>query len=408
MISGIGNYSEIGKLRKVLIHRLGNEIEGLVPSNFTRLLFDDIPYLKAAQEEHDAFARTLIENGVEVAYVNEETAKALSDFDVRSRFIDEFIAESDVSSPAGVEALREYLLSFEPGAIVDKVISGIKKTEIRDLTMNSLSDFVNSDYPYHTDPMPNIYFTRDFGTCIGEGVAVYHMKTKARRRESLLLRYMCEYNRDFAQDGAPIWYDYHLKPHIEGGDVLVLSDRTLIVGLSERTSPEAVELLAERLLADSNFENILAFDIPKRRAFMHLDTVFTMVDYDKFTIHPEIEGPLRIFDVVLGNDGKAKFSMAEHDLTTELRRVLRNEDVELIRCGGGDDFAAQREQWSDGSNTLAIAPGVVITYDRNYVTNELLDSKGIKVLEIPSAELARGRGGPRCMSFPIVRDAVKF
>ena len=177
--------------------------------------------------------------------------------------------------------------------------------------------------------------------------------------------------------------------------MLVLSNRTLIVGLSERTSPEAVELLAERLLADSNFENILAFDIPKRRAFMHLDTVFTMVDYDKFTIHPEIEGPLRIFDVRLGNDGKAKFSMAEHDLTTELRRVLRNEDVELIRCGGGDDFAAQREQWSDGSNTLAIAPGVVITYDRNYVTNELLDSKGIKVLEIPSAELARGRGDPR-------------
>lgn len=408
MISGIGNYSEIGKLRKVLIHRLGSEIEGLVPSNFTRLLFDDIPYLKAAQAEHDAFAKTLVDNGVEVAYVNEEAAKALADVEVRRKFIDEFIAESDVSSPAVVEALKDYLFSFEPGEMVNKVIAGVKKSEIKDLRTSSLSNFVNSDYPYHTDPMPNIYFTRDFGTCIGEGVAVYHMKTKARRREALILQYICKYNRDFAGNGVSLWYDYHMKPYIEGGDVLVLSEKTLIVGLSERTSPEAVELLAERLLPDSDFEHILAFDIPKRRAFMHLDTVFTMVDYDKFTIHPEIEGPLRIFDVTIGRDGKAEFSMAEHDLTTELRRVLNNDDVELIRCGGGDDFAAQREQWSDGSNTLAIAPGVVITYDRNYVTNELLDSKGIKVLEIPSAELARGRGGPRCMSFPIVRDAVKF
>ncbi len=408
MKSGIGNYSEIGKLRKVLIHRLGDEIEGLVPNNFTRLLFDDIPYLKAAQIEHDAFAKTLMDNGVEVAYVNEETAKALIDPEIRRKFVAEFIAESDVTHPAVVEALTEYLLSFDVRVMVDKMIAGIKKNEIKDLSHSSLANFVNAEYPYYTDPMPNIYFTRDIGTCIGSGIGVYHMKTKARRRESLLLQYMGRYNRDFAREDTPFWYDYHFKPHIEGGDVLVLSEKTLVIGLSERTSPDAVEILAANLLPHSDFENILAFDIPKRRAFMHLDTVFTMVDYDKFTIHPEIEGPLKIYDVRLGKNGEIVFAMAEHDLTTELRRVLHNDDIELIRCGGGDDFAAQREQWSDGSNTLAIAPGVVITYDRNYVTNELLDSKGITVLEIPSAELARGRGGPRCMSFPIIRDAVKF
>ena len=165
-----------------------------------------------------------------------------------------------------------------------------------------------------------------------------------------------------------------------------------------------IEYFAKNLLANSGFKKVLVFDIPKRRAFMHLDTVFTMVDYDKFTIHPEIEGPLGVYEVTMGANGQLKFNAMKDELRKILALELNLPDVDLIRCGGTDLIAAQREQWNDGSNTLCIAPGTVITYERNYVTNDLLDKKGIKVLTMPSAELSRGRGGPRCMSCPVNRD----
>ena len=191
---------------------------------------------------------------------------------------------------------------------------------------------------------------------------------------------------------------------LEGGDVLVLNAETVAIGLSQRTTAAAIERFAENMLNKSTFKRVLVFNIPKCRAFMHLDTVFTMVDYDKFTIHPEIEGPLQLFEITLGKDGKANFTSVTDDLTNILKKVLGLPAVELIRCGGNDPMAAQREQWNDGSNTLCIAPGTVVTYERNYVTNDLLDKKGINVLTIPSAELSRGRGGPRCMSCPVNRD----
>jgi len=177
------------------------------------------------------------------------------------------------------------------------------------------------------------------------------------------------------------------------------------VGLSLRTSAEAISCLAENILgADNSFKKVIVFRIPVKRAFMHLDTVFTMVDYDKFTIHPEIEGPLDLYEITLGKDGTPEISFITDDLEALLKSELKLPAVKLIRCGGSDRIAAQREQWNDGSNTLAIAPGVVVTYDRNYVTNDLLEKHGIKVLPIPSSEISRGRGGPRCMSMPINRD----
>ena len=176
------------------------------------------------------------------------------------------------------------------------------------------------------------------------------------------------------------------------------------MGLSERTTVSGLEHFARNLLQGSNFKKVLAFDIPKSRAFMHLDTVFTMVDYDKFTIHPEIEGPLGVYEITLDAKGELKFNALKDELHKILALELKVPAVDLIRCGGGDLLAAQREQWNDGSNTLCIAPGTVVTYERNYVTNELLDQKGIKVLTVPSAELSRGRGGPRCMSCPVNRD----
>ena len=403
MKPGIHNYSEIGKLNKVLLHRLGTEVEGLVPGNFERLLFDDIPYLKVAQHEHDLFADVLRENGVEVVYYVDETVKALADKKVRAEFVKEFVSESNIYSEAVTEALEEYLMGMTVRGMVEKCIAGIKKDEIS-VSTNSLAEYIASGYPYYMDPMPNLYFTRDPGACVGNGINIHHMSTVARRREALLLKYMVKYNKDFAPEGTQQWYDYNDPASIEGGDVLVLNAETVAIGLSQRTTAIGIEKLAENLLHKSTFKRVLVFDIPKSRAFMHLDTVFTMVDFDKFTIHPEIEGPLQLFEITLGPDGKPRFESVTDQLDRLLARVLNVPAVDLIRCGGDDFMAAQREQWTDGSNTLCIAPATVITYERNYVTNDLLDKKGIKVLTIPSAELSRGRGGPRCMSCPVNRD----
>ncbi|MEG2757191.1 MAG: arginine deiminase [Anaerovoracaceae bacterium] len=401
---GINNYSEIGKLNKVLLHRLGGEIEALVPDNFERLLFDDIPYLKVAQKEHDIFAQLLRDNGVEVVYYTDETAKGLKDEKIKNAFIDDFLADSNVYSMEAKDAIKGYMSSMKPQKLVETAISGIKKGDVEVKNKGSLASYIASGYPYYTDPMPNLYFTRDPGACVGNGLNVHHMSTVARRRESLLLRYMYMYNKDFAPEGSKLWYDYNQDYSIEGGDVLVLSKDIVAIGLSQRTTAGGIERFAENLLKESSFKKILVFDIPKTRAFMHLDTVFTMVDYDKFTIHPEIEGPLQIYEITLNKDGRSHFESIQDDLKNILRDELNLPAVELIRCGGNDAMAAQREQWNDGSNTLAIAPGTVITYERNYVTNDLLMKKGVNVITMPSSELSRGRGGPRCMSCPVNRD----
>ncbi len=403
MIPGIHNYSEIGKLNKVLLHRPGLELEALTPSTMERLLFDDIPFLKVAQQEHDRFAEVLRENGVEVVYYVQETAKALSTPKLQQSLIEDFLDLSLITSKGMRESLISYLMTFTPEEMVAKLIAGIKKNEVPSDEVHSLMDLIHDDYPYISDPMPNLYFTRDPGACVGDGINIHHMHTQERRRESLLLKYMYKYNRDFATEENKQWYDLDQDHSIEGGDVLVLSKDMVAIGLSQRTTIAGIERFARNLLAKSTFKKVLVFDIPKTRAFMHLDTVFTMVDYDKFTIHPEIEGPLGVYEITMGKGGELKFNAMKDELQNILALELRIPAVELIRCGGGDLLAAQREQWNDGSNTLCIAPGTVVTYERNYVSNELLDKKGVKVLSIPSAELSRGRGGPRCMSCPVNR-----
>ena len=403
MYPGIHNFSEIGKLNKVLLHRPGKELEKLTPNNFERLLFDDIPYLKVAKEEHDRFAEVLKENGVEVCYYQQETAKALADIEVRRNFVNEFVNMTKDFSESIREAVVEFLMAKEPEDLVATCIAGVFSDEIK-ASAGSLFDIVKSEDVFALDPMPNLYFTRDPGACVGNGINIHHMSTPARRRESLLLEYMTKYNRDFAVENTPMWYEIGGKYSIEGGDVLVLSKDIVAIGFSQRTTLAGIECFAENLLKNSEFKKVLVFDIPKCRAFMHLDTVFTMVDYDKFTIHPEIEGPLGVYEITLGADGQLKYNAMMDELANILALELKLPAVDLIRCGGGDLIAAQREQWNDGSNTLCIAPGTVVTYERNYVTNDLLDKRGIKVLSIPSAELSRGRGGPRCMSCPVNRD----
>ena len=404
MTKGVHNYSEIGKLNKVLLHRIGTEVDGLVPDNFARLLFDDIPYLKVAQQEHDRFADLLRKNGVEVIYYADEVAKAIEKPEIKDRFIREMLDQSRFSSRGVREAIYAYLITMKPHDLVGKVIAGIRKTDLTDYEPRTLAEKIDEAYPFYMDPMPNMYFTRDQGACIGNGVNIHHMSTATRRRESLLLRYMYEFNTDFAPAGTEKWYDYDDPYSLEGGDILVLNKEIVAVGLSERTTAAGIETFARNLLNGSDFKKVLVFNIPKKRAFMHLDTVFTMVDYDKFSIHPEIEGPLQLYELSLGAGGDIKLASMTEDLATILAKELGLPAVKLIRCGGDDAMAAQREQWNDGSNTLCIAPGKVITYERNYVTNDLLDKNGIDVLTMPSSELSRGRGGPRCMSCPVSRD----
>ena len=404
MYPGIHNYSEIGKLNKVLLHRPGDEIEALVPDNLERLLFDDIPFLRVAQQEHDRFAEILRENGVDVIYYVDETAKALKDPNVKAEFLDLFLNASHPNSLAVKEALFEYLMGMDEKQMVSKLIAGVKKDEDLPAHTKSLVDYISISYPFYMDPMPNLYFTRDPGACVGDGINIHHMSTQARRREALLLKYMFLHNKDFASEKDQMWYDYNDEYSIEGGDVLVLDKDTIAIGLSARTTAMAIERFAENTLHRSSFKRVLVFDIPKSRAFMHLDTVFTMVDYDKFTIHPEIEGPLQLCEITLDKDGRAAFKSITDELDHILAKYLKLPAVKLIRCGGGDMMVAQREQWNDGSNTLCIAPGKVVTYERNYITNDILDKEGVEVLAMPSSELSRGRGGPRCMSCPVNRD----
>ena len=404
MYPGIHNFSEIGKLNKVLLHRPGEELEALTPGTLERLLFDDIPYLKVAQQEHDAFAQVLRDNGVEVIYYVDEVAKAIADPALQIQLVNDFLNISKIHSKGLRAALTSYLLAMPPKEMVAKLIAGIKRSEVATDKPSSLMDLVEDDYPFVSDPMPNLYFTRDPGACVGEGINIHRMHTPARKRESLLLKYMYLYNKSFAAPGNQMWYDLSDSYSIEGGDVLVLSKDIVAIGLSQRTTVSGAENFARNLLQNSDFKKVLAFDIPETRAFMHLDTVFTMVDYDKFTIHPEIEGPLGVYEMTLDSNGEMQFNALKEELKDILALELKLPAVDLIRCGGGDLMAAQREQWNDGSNTLCIRPGTVVTYERNYVTNALLEKHGLNVITVPSAELSRGRGGPRCMSCPVNRD----
>lgn len=400
--------SEIGRLKKVMLHRPGREVENLVPEYLGRLLFDDIPYMKVAREEHDGFAEVLRKNGVEVFYLEELSSQVMEDDSIRIEFIDEFLWESGITSKSVNEALKGYLISLSPKDMIDTVMAGVRKEEIEVNKKTSLADLMMDDYPFYLDPMPNLYFTRDPGAIIGNGLSLNRMMMEARRRETLFLKYIYNYHPMFNNPKIPLWYDRKNEFPIEGGDQLVLSDRIVAIGCSERTSAEAIEDISRKLFnSDTAFEKVLVFEIPKKRAFMHLDTVFTMISENTFTIHPGIQGPLSIYEVTKGAKGALKFKHNTNKLETILEKALGVDEVELIKCGGGDPMIAGREQWNDGSNTLAISPGVVVTYERNYITNEILDKKGIKVLTIPSSEISRGRGGPRCMSMPLERESTK-
>lgn len=403
--------SEIGKLKKVMLHRPGKELEHLVPGDLERLLFDDIPYLKTAQNEHDLFAGIMRGEGVEVVYLEDLTADVLKgNEELKRQFVEQFIAEGEVPDDKMREYLASYLMEIrDEKELVLKLMSGVRVGELEVKTNRPLVNLVKTDSQFIMDPIPNLYFTRDPFACIGNGVSLNCMYSRTRRRETLFGKYVLENHPDFAGK-TPFYYTRELPYSIEGGDILNLNSKVLAIGISQRTTAEAIELLAQRIFADESaeIETILALDIPAIRAFMHLDTVCTQVDYDKFTIHPGILGTLRIFELKKGEkQGELKVTEMRSSLAEVLAEHLKLDKVTLIRCGGKDAIASEREQWNDGSNTLCIEPGKVVVYDRNYVTNQILRENGIRVLEMASSELSRGRGGPRCMSMPLERERME-
>ena len=400
--------SEIGRLKKVMLHRPGKELEHLVPGDLERLLFDDIPYLKAAQNEHDLFAGILREQGVEVAYLEDLTAEVLkNNAELKEQFIVQFIEEGEVNDTRVKENLASFLMEIpDEKELVMKVMSGVRDEELKIRTKGPLASLLNTESQFLLDPIPNLYFTRDPFASIGNGVSLNCMYSMTRRRETIFGEYILKYHTEFAGQ-TPFYYDRKQPYSIEGGDILNISNKVLAVGISQRTTPEAIELLVQSIFADENSEidTILAMDIPAMRAYMHLDTVFTQVDYDKFTIHPGILRTLRVFEVKKGEKtGELKVTEKAQTLKNILKESLEVDNVTLIHCGGKDMIVSEREQWNDGSNTLCVEPGKVVVYDRNYVTNQILRDNGIEVLEMPSSELSRGRGGPRCMSMPLIRN----
>lgn len=402
--------SEIGTLKTVLLKRPGKELENLVPDHLSGLLFDDIPYLKVAQEEHDKFAQVLRDEGVEVVYLEQLAAEAIADKAVREQFIDDILAESQKTVLGHEKEIKALFENLSDQELVDKIMAGVRKEEIQ-LDMNHLVEYMDDRYPFYLDPMPNLYFTRDPQASIGRGMTINRMYWRARRRESIFMTYILAHHPRFKDADVPVWLDRNCPFNIEGGDELILSKEVLAIGISERTSAQAIERLARQILFDdqSTFTKVLAIEIPNSRSFMHLDTVFTMIDYDKFTMHAAIfkeENQMNIFTIEKDettNDIKISHSS---QLKQTLEDVLHVDNIQFIPTGNGDAIDGAREQWNDGSNTLTIRPGVVVTYDRNYVSNQLLREHGVKVIEITGSELVRGRGGPRCMSQPLFREDI--
>ncbi len=412
-MSAIDVTSEIKPLKEVLLHRPGNELLNLTPDTLERLLFDDIPYLEVAQKEHDEFAQRLKENGITVYYLEDLMTEVLNERpDVKEKFIKQFITEAGVDTPKYKHLVLDYLNNIENNKdLVLKTMEGIRINEL-DYTKRkldkSLVDLVSEDSAFITDPMPNLYFTRDNFASIGEGISLNKMYSVTRNRETIYAEYIFNYHPKFAGKVYK-YYDRYEQCHIEGGDVLNLNEHVLAVGISQRTEAGAIDQLAKNIFKnkESKIDTILAFNIPNSRAFMHLDTVFTQVDYDKFTYHPGIMDTLKVYEITEGNDPNSDEDLNVKEMTGSLEEILEKYlgiDITLIPCAGGDKIASAREQWNDGSNTLAIAPGVVVVYNRNTETNKVLREYGLKVIEISSAELSRGRGGPRCMSMPLVRE----
>ncbi|QOR36722.1 arginine deiminase [Clostridium sp. 'deep sea'] len=399
--------SEIGKLNSVLLHRPGKELERLTPENLEKSLFDDIPWVKQMQVEHDGFADVLRSRGVNVHYIEDLIEDIIKVKDQKDIIIKAVLQDAGLRSKALESVLHDFLTDQPSEKVVEYLIAGLEKSETNHLKREfTLADHIKAHHKFFLNPIPNLYFMRDPATVVGNALSVNTMNTAARKRESLLLQYVYEYHTLFNKSKTPLIHHVNDDSSIEGGDILILSNKVIAIGCSQRTSPFAIERLAQNAFDKlPELTEILVVQIPKVRSFMHLDTVFTMVDYNKFTVYPGIYNAFRLFKISRGKD-VLKYNAITDSLIHTLEKSLNIDKIDLIRSGGGCPITAAREQWNDSTNTLAIAPGVVVTYSRNEASNAVLRQHGVEVLEIADSELIRGRGGPRCMSMPLQRQPL--